>query len=46
MPIKPVCDKCKNEPDEFGALLLSPPSKDNEIKKFHICVKCYRELGF
>lgn len=34
MPIKPVCDKCKNELDEFGALLFGPPENGNTVKNF------------
>jgi len=43
MAIKPVCDKCKKELKEFGGILFSPP-KDNIVRKFHICVKCYAEM--
>jgi len=42
MPIKPICNKCRKELDEFGALLFSPP-KDNNVKKFHLCKNCYKE---
>lgn len=41
MAIKPTCDRCRKELEEFGAILLSPPNKDNTIRKFHICKKCY-----
>ena len=44
MAIKPKCDKCKKELDDFGAILLSPPDKNNKIKKFHFCKKCYKEI--
>jgi hypothetical protein len=42
MPIKPVCDKCGRELDEFGAILMGPPDKKGRVKKFHICTRCYR----
>lgn len=41
MAIRPVCDRCGLELTEFGALLFSPPSPDNEVHKYHICVDCY-----
>jgi uncharacterized protein with PIN domain len=44
MAIKPVCDKCKRELEEFGAVLFSPPNKEKMVKKFHICKKCYEEM--
>ena len=39
--INPKCDKCKEELDEFGAILLSPPDNRGSVKKYHICVKCF-----
>lgn len=44
MAIKPKCDKYGNELTEFGAILLSPPNEDSEVKKFHICVECYKKI--
>ncbi|GBE19732.1 hypothetical protein BMS3Abin17_00459 [archaeon BMS3Abin17] len=44
MTIKPICDKCKQELTEFGAILFSPPDENNNVKKFHICKKCYEEM--
>lgn len=44
MPIKPICDSCQEELDEFGAILLSPPSADGRVRKLHLCVKCYNEI--
>ena len=44
MTIKPICDKCKQELEEFGALLFSPPNEKNEVRKFHICKECYKEI--
>jgi hypothetical protein len=29
---------------EYGAILLSPPKKDNTVEKFHLCRLCYDEL--
>ena len=42
--IKPTCDKCGKELNEFGAILLSPPDKENKVRKFHICVECYNKI--
>jgi hypothetical protein len=44
MSINPICDKCKKELREFGAILLSPPDFENKVKKFHICKECYTKL--
>jgi len=44
MAIKPICDKCKKELEEYGAILLGPPDEQQKVKKFHLFVKCYREL--
>lgn len=44
MSIKPVCDKCKKELEEFGAVLFSPPDKENNVKKFHLCKECYQKI--
>ena len=43
MTIKPICDKCKQELEDFGALLFSPPNSENNVKKFHLCKNCYEE---
>lgn len=55
--IKPICDvaKCKNELEEKGGLLFSPPIKavnklfdlNDEVdvtRKFHICKSCYENI--
>lgn len=42
MAIKPLCDRCKKELKEFGGILLSPPDKQNKVRKFHLCVECYK----
>jgi uncharacterized protein with PIN domain len=44
MAIKPLCDKCKKELEDFGALLFSPPDKEGNVKKFHICKECYHKI--
>ena len=44
MAIKPKCDKCGKELTEFGAILLGPPNKKNEVKKFHLCTTCYKKV--
>lgn len=46
--ISPKCDKCKEELEEFGAIILSPPIFPGDSTpllegltyKFHICRKC------
>jgi hypothetical protein len=44
MAIKPVCYRCKGELADFGAILLSPPDKDSNVRKFHICRECYDKI--
>ncbi len=44
MAIKPVCDFCKAELDDFGALLFSPPDESDSVRKFHLCKKCYEKV--
>jgi hypothetical protein len=44
MAIKPNCVYCKEELTEYGALLLSPPDNKNNIRKLHLCKKCYNEI--
>jgi hypothetical protein len=44
MAIKPKCDFCNCELNEFGAILLSPPNKHNLVKKLHLCVSCYKKI--
>ena len=44
MAIKPTCDKCKKELDDFGGILLSPPDENNKVKKYHLCKDCYNEI--
>ena len=44
MAIKPTCDRCKKELNDFGAILFSPPNKENSVKKFHICKDCYNKI--
>jgi uncharacterized protein with PIN domain len=45
MSINPRCDKCKKELQEFGGILLSPPDEKGNVRKFHLCVKCYEEIA-
>ena len=44
MAINPICDKCKKELDDFGALLFSSPNESSIVKKYHICKSCYNEM--
>jgi hypothetical protein len=41
--LKIKCDMCNKELKELGALLFSPP-KGNDVKKYHICVKCFKRI--
>lgn len=42
--IKPICDICKKELTEYGALVFSPPDKSNKVTKNHVCKKCYNKI--
>jgi hypothetical protein len=42
--IKPVCNLCGKELNEFGAILFGPPDNKNNVKKYHICVDCYKDI--
>jgi len=42
--INPKCDKCKEELEDFGGILLSPPDEVNRVRKFHLCKKCYLDF--
>lgn len=44
MSIKPKCDKCQRELDDFGGILLSPPDSDSKVVKYHLCKDCYLEI--
>jgi hypothetical protein len=44
MAITPLCDKCKKELTDFGAILLSPPNNDSMVRRFHICKECYEKM--
>jgi hypothetical protein len=44
MTIKPVCDSCKRELDDFGAILFGPPDSQNQVKKYHICKDCFEKI--
>ena len=35
---------CGQELTTFGGILLSPPSNNNEVKKYHLCVSCYQKI--
>ncbi len=45
MAISPLCDKCKQELEDYGAILLSPPDDKQMVRKFHLCKKCYETLA-
>ncbi len=44
MAIKPICDQCNEELEDFGALLFSPPDKENKTKKYHLCKNCFNKI--
>ena len=44
MSIKPKCDKCNKELTSFGGILLSPPDKNENVKKYHLCSVCYEMI--
>jgi len=44
MSISPVCNMCGKKLNEFGALVFSPPTKSNVVKKYHICKSCFNKL--
>ena len=47
MAIGPVCDKCGEEFDEYGALAFSNPktlpdgTRGRDVEKYHLCIKCW-----
>ncbi len=41
--MKIKCDKCGEELKALGGLLFGPPIL-NTCNKYHLCVKCYREI--
>ena len=41
--IKVYCMLCKSELKKPGAILLSPPDKEDRVVKRHLCDKCYKE---
>ena len=44
MALTPACDFCKNELNDFGGLVFSPPDEQSEVKKLHICRDCYQKI--
>lgn len=40
------CSDCENQIKTPAALLFSPPDKNNECKKFHLCEDCYKYITF
>ena len=44
MAITPFCDFCKQELEEFGGILLSPPNEEGMVKKDHLCKSCYENM--
>jgi hypothetical protein len=44
MPINTKCNKCGEELKTFGGLLFSPPDSQMDVKKYHLCGDCYRQI--
>jgi len=44
MAIHTSCDRCDDEINVPGAILLSPPSRDHLCLELHLCVKCYEQI--
>lgn len=44
--IRPTCDKCSNELNDYGGILLSPPNEQGMVYKFHLCKKCYEKVCY
>jgi len=42
--IRPKCDFCGNELEEYGALLFSAPDEEGKVIKSHVCNKCYKKI--
>lgn len=44
--VKIKCDYCKEELEELGGLLFSPPSSITTliVTKYHLCANCFMEL--
>lgn len=46
--IRANCARCRKPLTRRGAVLLSPPKRQNlyedDVKKTHICVPCYRTI--
>ena len=40
------CNTCDNVLDTPGALVFSPPLRNNplNVEKYHVCVKCWQQL--
>jgi len=39
--IKVRCDFCGEELNEPGALQFSPPDKNGNVQKIHVCIHCW-----
>src|SRR3990167_7389308 len=43
--LTPPCQALANALSEYGTMLLSPPNKNSEVKKFHLYKSCYQKLA-
>lgn len=45
MAIRPCCDSCREELEDYGAILLGPPDQARGVcLKRHLCDRCYQVL--
>jgi hypothetical protein len=52
MSIRPICDFCHKELEDFGGLVFSPPEKghgggesaEQNVQKLHVCRTCYEGM--
>ena len=39
-----LCDKCTKPLSQQGALIFTPPDRFHNVKKYHLCVKCFEDF--
>jgi len=44
MALQIICNMCKKNMGDGGAVLVSPPNEDNVSIKFHLCSGCYMTI--
>ena len=43
MTITPICSECEKELTDYGGLLFSPPDLSGSVRKYHLCISCYKK---